>query len=219
MTVPTPAARSRSAARSWLAALLLCGGAVGPLAGCARYEFDVVGPPEFAQHVGTTEWGSAVREPIEYRFITVEGRLVVQVYNRAAGAIRLAGDRSVVVGPDGQSHPIQPQTIAPGSFVKLILPPLPPRLERTGPGVGFGVGIGLGSAGGRRSYDALGYDGLGYGGAGGLYDEPRYYAVIDPNDGAVWPWDGEGEARLTLPFGAADGTTFTHEFRLGRRKV
>ncbi|MDB5295187.1 MAG: hypothetical protein JWO31_1170 [Phycisphaerales bacterium] len=194
----------------------------GPLVGCARYEYDVVAPSEFAQHVGTKAWGSAVREPLEYKFITVEDRLVVQVYNRSADAVRLLGDRSVVVDPRGQSHPVRPQTIAPGSFVKIVLPPLPPRLERTGPSIGFGVGLGFGSAGyrGRGASGGLGYDGPGYDGPlGSGLDEPRYYAVVDPSDTAIWTWDGEGKVRLTLVYDIGGGKNATHEFRLGRKKA
>ena len=199
-----------------LAALLLV--AAGPLVGCTTYEYDIVAPPELAQHIGTKQWVRAAQEPLEYRFITVESRLVMEIHNRTPDPVQLVGDRSVVVDPRGQSHGLRGQTIAPNSFVKLILPPMQARVERGGPSVGFGIGLGLGSAGyrGRRAYYP--YGGVGYGVPLG-YDEPRYYAVVDPNDSTYWEWSGEGEARLTLVYDHGGGKTFTHQFVFGRRKT
>lgn len=213
-----PTRCDRPAGRSLRVALLLL--VAGPAVGCTRYEFDVVAPADLAQPVGTKQWVTAGQDPLEYRLLTVENRLVMQIHNPTADAVQLLGDRSVVVDPRGQSHALRSQTIAPDSFVKLILPPMGARVERGGPTFGFGVGLGLGSAGyrGRRGYSS--YGGLGYDDAYGL-DEPLYYAVIDPSDNTYWEWDGEGQARLTLVYGRAGdpGKTFTHAFVLRRRKA
>lgn len=175
--------------------------------GCTSYEYDIVRPTELAKHVGSTDWVTVRQDPLEYRFFTSENRLVVQVYNRTADAVRLVGDRSVAVDPDGQSHPLKSQTIAAGTFVKLILPPMPNRVERSGPSFGIGVGVGYGRT------NRFGYDDPYWA------DEPRYYSVVDPNDTSYWEWNGDkGEARLTLAF-ERDGKPFTHEFAFTRRRV
>ena len=182
------------------------------LGGCASYEYDIVKPAELARHVGSAEWASVVREPLEYRLRTVENRLVMEIYNRSPQRIQLVGQRSAVVDPSGQSHPLAPQPIEPDSFIKLILPPMPARATNTGPR--FGVGIGIGSAY-RPGYYPYGYAGSGFSDV--WYDEPRYYSIYDPNDPTYWEWTGEGEARLTLVFEQAD-QTFTHEWTLARKK-
>ena len=216
MNTPPPPNRFSRATRGFPLTLLLI--AVGPLVGCTRYEYDIVAPPELAQNVGTKQWVTAAQEPLEYRFITADSRLVMQIHNRTDGPVQLLADRSVVVDPRGQSHGLRGQTIAPNSFVKLVLPPMAARVRRTGPSFGFGVGLGLGSAGFRRGRGYYPYGGLGYDDDFG-YDEPRYYAVVDPNDNTYWEWDGEGEARLTLVYAGGDGKTFTHQFVLGRQKA
>ncbi|QOV87810.1 hypothetical protein [Humisphaera borealis] len=182
--------------------------------GCARYEYDLVSPPELARHVGA-EPVVVAQDPLEYRFQTVESRLVMQIHNPTADAVQLIGEKTVLVDPQGQSHPMRSQTIAPNSFIKVILPPMPTRLERTGPSFGVGVGVGIGSAGHRRYPGSFTY--------GGpledpYYDEPQYYAVYDVNDGSFWVWEGEGSVRLTLVF-ARDGKPISHAWVIGRKKV
>jgi hypothetical protein len=61
-------------------------------------------------------------DPLEYSMRTVDNRLVVRVFNPTDDAIELVGPRCSVVDPDGQSHPLRTQSIAPGSFIKLIFP-------------------------------------------------------------------------------------------------
>lgn len=189
--------------------LLLVG--VMPL-GCASYEYDIVAPTDLARPV-TKEPTSFPLEPLEYRLQTVENRLVMQIYNRTEASVQLLGDRSVVVDPQGQSHPLRSQTIAPASFVKLILPPMPTRVERTGPS--FGIGVGIGSAGYRRYPGSFTYGSYW---EDPWYDQPRYYAVVDPNDGSYWTWDGEGNVRLTLIFDV-QGKQVSQSFTIARRKV
>jgi len=180
--------------------------------GCTQYEYQVVAPPELAQAVGRGEWVEVAQEPLQYRMQTVENRLVMQIHNPTPDPIRLIGDKSVLVDPQGQSHPLRSQTIAPASFVKLILPPMPSRVERSGPTFGFGIGIG--SAG---YYNRHGY---GYGGSlyDPWYDEPRYYAVVDPNDNTYWEWDGDQDVRLTLVY-EHGSQPINHSFAFSRKKL
>src|SRR5687768_17048777 len=110
---------------------------------CARYEYDVVAPPQAAGHVGTKDDHRFALDPLEYRLRTVDNRLVMRVYNPTEASVTLLGARSTVVDPDGQSRPLQTQTIAPGgTFIKLIFPPPRPRYYRGGPTFGIGVGVG-----------------------------------------------------------------------------
>src|SRR5688572_7335810 len=120
-----------------IAALLL-------LSGCASYEFDLIHPPQHASHIGEDLDRLVTIDPLEYRMRTVENRLVMRIYNTTDEPIQLRGDQSVVVEPEGESHPLRGQTIAPGSFLKLIFPPIRPRVYDSDPnfGVGFGVGVG-----------------------------------------------------------------------------
>lgn len=195
---------------TWRFLTLVLAGLLGPL-GCASYEYDILAPAELTRHVGKEPTAFTI-DPLEYRLQTVENRLVMHIHNPTADAIQLVGDKSVVVDPGGQSRGLKSQTIAPSSFVKLILPPMPTRIERTGPS--FGIGVGIGSAGYRG---CRGYPYYGSAWNDPWYDEPRYYAVFDPNDG-YWEWDGEGSVRVSLTFDRA-GKAFTHAFTIGRKKM
>ena len=183
--------------------------------GCARYEFDLVQPADLARHVGADKPVEVTLDPLTYRLQTAESRLVMRIHNPTEAPVRLLGDQSTVVDPRGQSHPLRSQTIAPRSYIKLIFPPLQPRLEPRGPVIGIGVG-GFVTSG--RYYrhrhfhgGAFGYD--------PFLDGPRYYSMYDPGDAAYWEWDGEGEARLLLAYQRGDQKPFTHEFVFRRRRV
>ncbi len=190
--------------------LLLMGLCVG-IAGCARYEYDIVRPPESARHIGAKADEVFTRDPLEYRLITVDNRLVMRIFNMT-DTIALNGPRSSVVDPDGQSRPLRTQTIAPHSFIKLIFPPLRPRIEHTGPSIGIGVGGVFGSARHRRA--ALGYGDAFY---DDYYDEPRYFTVYD-DDAYYWDWKGESQIRLMLVF-ERNEQPFEQEFVIAKTKM
>ena len=134
--------------------------------GCARYEYDLVQPPDLAGHVGGKSWTTFRRDELEYQLRTVDNLLVALVYNLGEGTIKLSGSDSAAIDPRGESHPLQGRTIPPGSHIKLILPPPRPQVRSYGSTFGFGVGVGYG---GVPPY----HDGFGYG--SGMYDdvEPR----------------------------------------------
>ncbi|CAN5689026.1 hypothetical protein BH09PLA1_BH09PLA1_33150 [soil metagenome] len=179
--------------------------------GCTKYEYDITRPANLAMHIGFKEDASASWPPVEYRFRAVENRLVVNIYNKTDEPMQLLGDRSSVVDPAGQSHPLRSQPIAPQSFIKLILPPPRPTIQRSGPSFGIGVGTRIGDR--RRVRDGFDNDFDDYDYA----YEPRYLAVID-DDALYWTWSGEGEIRLMLVFTRKD-ETFSHEFVIRRVKM
>ena len=189
--------------------LKFCSTLILLLVGCARYEYDITRPTDLAMHVGTKSDAIAPLPPLEYRFRTVENRLVMSIYNTTDDPIQLIGERSSVVDPEGQSHPLRSQPIAPNSFIKQILPPYRPRIERSGPTFGIGIGTHVGHRH-RRAYPYDAFDDP-------YYDEPRYFAVIEDN-ALYWSWSGEGQIRMMLVFARKD-ETFTHEFVIRRVKM
>lgn len=181
--------------------------------GCARYEFDIVRPPDLAQHIGRKQDAVAPLPPLEYRMRTVEGRLAMAIVNQSGEPITLRGAESFVVDPRGRSHPVRSQTIAPGSYIKLIFPPLPPRVRPSGPSFGIGIGTMIGSSG----YPSRRYRHHPY---GHHFAEPRYYAVYDDDEdeGRYWDWDGESEVRISLVYDHG-GHPLNHQFVIMRKKV
>jgi hypothetical protein len=177
------------------------------LVGCARYEYDIARPEEFAGHVGTKSDHTFAREPLEYELRTVDNRLVMRIHNNTGDSIRLLGEQSSVVDPEGQSHPLRTLTIVPSSFVQVILPPPRPRVYGSGSSIGFGIGTTVGHRHHPYPYSIL-------------HDEyePRYFSVYDDADTFYWDWKGQGEARLMLVF-QRNEEKFTHEFVIRRVKM
>jgi hypothetical protein len=187
--------------------------------GCARYGFDVVQPPDVGRRVVERQWTAVPYEPLRYELTAAEGRLVVRIVNPTDQPISLLGHASFVVSPRGESHPMTSQTIAPGSYIRLILPPPRPTASESGPriGIGFGTVIGSGAPYRRGYYPYRGYYGPGFG-SSFAYDEPRYYTVYDPADNRYWTWDGETDARVSLTYQRGQ-EQFTHGFVFARRKI
>jgi hypothetical protein len=197
--------------------------------GCTHFEYELVKPPDLAQHIGTKEDVTFAREPLEYRLRSYEDRLVIRIYNNADDPVQLIGEQSAVVDPQGQSHPLRSATIESHSFIKLIIPPIPPTVEPYGPSIGIGFGmvaqrdepsstqtdaplyLMLDGHHFRRGYYGVSYwDPWPYD-----YYAPRYYAVYDQT--TWWQWKGEGEARVALTF-ARNDKTFRDEFTFKRVK-
>lgn len=193
------------------------------LCGCARYEFEVLEPPEFATRVGrSTETTADIRrEPLDYHMRSYEGRLVMNIFNTTEEPIELLGDESYVVDPEGESHALsRAAVIAPDAYIKLILPPLRPYYPRE-PRLGFGIGIGVSHYDFHRHRHFHRYRG------------PRFRHFFDPDmlDPArthfsinqplsyFWDWDGEGTIRLRLVYQLENGETFNHEFVIRRVRV
>jgi hypothetical protein len=177
------------------------------VSGCAHYEYDIIRPQDLTAQVGTKEDVVFTRDPLEYRLRTVDNRLVMRIYNPTDAPITLLGDRSSVVDAGGQSHPLPSMTAAPQSFIKLILPPLRPYVERPSPSLEFGVGTVV-SRNGHTYY----HPGAPY------YRPPQYMAAYDVDSALYWDWSGETQIRMTLVFEQAE-KTFEQEFAIQRRKM
>ena len=192
--------------------LLLFAALLVTTSGCARYEYDIVRPPEAQQHVGGQRDTVVALDPLMYRMRSVENHLVVRIHNPTSDRIQLLGAESFVVDPHGESHPMRAQTIAPHSFIKLILPPPPPEVAPAGPSIQFGIGAGFGAA---YPY-SYGYFDPFY---DPVWDRPRYYAVYEPGGAFYWEWPGESDVRLNLVFQRDEQKPFSHEFVFHRRKM
>ena len=179
----------------------------GGVAGCAHYEYDLVDPPNLAQHIGSKSDAVFTLDPLLYRMRSVDDYLVILIHNRTDEPIRLLADHSFAVDPKGQSHPLRAQTIGPRSYIKLVLPPPPPDVQPAGPVFSFGVGWGY-----PHPYWPGWYDPF-WGPVA-----PAYTVVVtDPN--YYWAWDDEGDATLSLTYQRGTSPTFTHQFRFHRRKM
>jgi hypothetical protein len=190
----------------WLIVLTLLMTCVG----CATYEYDIVQPEALAGHIPAKPPRRFEIGPLGYQWQSYDNHLILQVLNTTDDPIELLGAQSYVVDPTGQSHPLTSQTLAPHSFIKLILPPIPPRIQRGGPSIG--IGLGVGSAGG--AWDR------GYGGVGVAepIGRPDYLVYTAGSTGEFWEWDGQSDVRLLLVFRAGD-QTLRQAFVLHRRKM
>ncbi|MDP9174545.1 MAG: hypothetical protein M3O30_11855 [Planctomycetota bacterium] len=161
--------------------------------GCASYEFDIVQPPSASRPIGKDEISKIHIDPLDFAFRTVEGRLVMWVRNDTKDPIEILGSRSAVVDPNGQSHPLLGQTIVPGSFIKLVLPPFRPRIDQPSPAIGIGIGISSG-----------GPDGPGYVRPNGFGGGTARMDIDESANPYYWDWEGETEVRLTLVYQRGD---------------
>jgi hypothetical protein len=192
------------------------------IGGCAKYEYNLVKPPELQRHIGRDADAVVPIDPLEYRLRTVDNRLVMQVFNPTSDPIELVGPRCTVVDPNGQSHPLRSQTIAPGSFIKLIFPPPRPEVYAPyyggpywGVGVGYHVhhtGWGHRCAGPSYVYSPYAYYPYPY------YPGPYYLAVYDESEPYYWDWRGVGECRVLLTYRRGD-KEIRHEFVFARQKM
>ncbi|HEY8748106.1 MAG TPA: hypothetical protein VIM11_09035 [Tepidisphaeraceae bacterium] len=166
------------------------------MSGCAQSAFDIAQPPQFAQQIERDRDTTLKLSPLEYRFRSVEDRLVLRVYNASSDPISLLGPDSYLVDPEGQSHPLLSQTIPPQSFIKLILPPLPPDRTPEGPSIAFGVSSsGLGIDTGQSALER---------------------AAAPRNNVDQWSWGIDQSVRLTFRFQRGSDPPFTHSFSLRR---
>jgi hypothetical protein len=149
------------------------------LAGCARIEFDAM-PAGSSQpiRVGNDQVVLMSQSPLQYRMLADEGHLILWIENPTDRPIDLIRDKSRVVDPEGIAHPIRGQTIAPGSSVKEIFPPVEEPMASAPQG----------QAGPINPYDRPGFISLPDTGTGSQVQ------------GASWRWDDGMEIQVDLAF-------------------
>src|SRR5262249_41183227 len=135
--------------------------------GCRTYQYRILQPTGIAQPVG--DQPAVVRyDPLEYRLVRNHDRLDLRIFNPTDERIVLLGNRSYVVDPRGESHPVRGRVVGPHSFTGMLLPPEP----ITFPSYGYGWGWGWGPY--APFYDPF-YT--------GFYSPPVYYnEIITPYD-------------------------------------
>jgi hypothetical protein len=145
-------------------------------------------------------------EPLEYQLARYHDRLSMRIINPTEDRIMLAGNRSYVVDPRGESHPFNSRVIAPHSYTQFLLPPLPitysyPDYWAWGPGWGWGWGWGWHDPFWSPYYGP------------GFYGPPPVatYQIITPYN---WDWK-TGPARLRLTYDR-NGKDFEHDFEFVR---
>lgn len=172
------------------------------LCGCVSYQYRVIEPKGVAQPIA--EHPVLVQyAPLEYHFAKSHDRLAVQINNPTDEQITLVGERSSVVDPAGESHPLRGQVLEPRSFGRMLLPP--PPISIPYPDYYYGWGPYWGPYGG--PYYPYYY--------GGWYGPPpvSYYEVRTPFN---WTWK-TGPARLHLTYNRK-GATFEHYFEIVREE-
>lgn len=171
-----------------LVATLLC-------SGCAHYDFDIVQP--LPSHVGRHSDTHISIDPLVYRMRSIDGRLNVWIENPKTEPIVLVGHRSVAIDPWGISHPLEEQTIAPGSFITLVIPPVRPKGEAPPPQPPPGP---------FPNNDQPGYI------------RPSGYGQNEPEAAAslrYWDWNDESEIQLNFVFQRGN-KSFTQTFLVRR---
>jgi hypothetical protein len=182
------------------------------LAGCKSYHYQITAPPEAATTIPPKQTRTISMPPIEYVMQTREGRLVIQVYNRGQDVLRLAGAESYVVDSRGETHPLPDGTIAPGAYIKFIIPPLAGGTYGT---TSFGVGVGVGIHGAAPQADETAEASAALSQTQSAATAAPMYLQVAP--GMHWEWRGEGQIRLSLLYLQPD-QSFRHEFVISRQK-
>jgi hypothetical protein len=171
------------------------------VSGCRTYDYQIVRPApggRIADQPVTIQY-----EPLQYRLSRQHERLALHISNPTDDRITLRGDRSYVVDPQGESHPVRGRVIGPHSYTRMLLPPEP----ITYPYYGYGAGWGGGWGGPYSPY----WDGF----YNDFYYSPSvwYYQTRTPYD---WEWK-TGLARLHLSY-ERNGQTFAHDFEFIRER-
>ncbi len=139
--------------------------------------------------------------PLEYHFARQREGLDMRIINLSGQRIVLVGQRSYVMDPEGETHPLRDRVLGPGSYTGMALPPEP----RVYPNLGTWPG------GMTGWYDPLSgpADSTTY-----YWPNETYFGVKQPFE---WHWKS-GTARLRLEY-QTEGKSFEHDFVLVRERV
>jgi hypothetical protein len=174
-------------------------------AGCRTYNYRIVQPAATSQIIA--EQSVTVHyDPLDYRFVRHHDRLVMRISNPTDDQIGLQQDRSFVVDPEGESHPLRAQVIYPHSSTHLLLPPRPVQ-HRSYASSPWGWGSDWPPAPFVPDWDPF-------------YDEYYFWPYISVHRVHTiydWTWE-KGSVRLRLSY-ECKGQTFEHNFQIMREQV
>ena len=158
--------------------------------GCAHYQVNLQQPEQYATTITDKADVLVNIDPLRYIFRSVEDVLVIRIKNPTTEPIELLGNQSSAIDVSGEAHPLRSQTIPPGAFIKLIVPPPRPTVYDPGPNVSFGFG-------------AIGRVDRGYiedRTAPYVYDEPRTLTMSDVGNNFYWDWKANTAIKLILTY-------------------
>jgi hypothetical protein len=184
----------------WVAAV-----AAVVLTGCRSYQYRVVQPPESPAVVA--DHPLVVRQdPLEYTLSRDHDRLALNIANPTTERITLDGNRSYVIAPSGETHPVPGRLIGPHSFTRLLMPPLPIVYPYTDWSMGWGPG-----AWGPGLYDPF---------WGPYYAAPYYYPTTSYHRiPTAYDWDWKiGAAQFHFTY-ERNTNTFEHSFEIIREEL
>jgi len=176
-------------------------GAVLAACGCKQYEYRVLEPAHTAGLIEDKRAMVVRYDPLDYRLSRYHDHVAVRIINPTGDAVMLLGQKSYVVDPQGESHPLRGQPIGPHSHIWLLLPPVPASYTVAG----YPSYYGAWSPGWYHGHEWGPYWAYGP----WPYYEPYAYSydVYTPFD---WTWN-TGEARLHLAYSRGD-EKFEHQF-------
>ncbi len=172
--------------------------------GCASYDYQIVEPASLTHRI-TDQPVTVSYEPLQYSMSRYKDRLGMTIINPTAERVTLRGDRSYVIDPRGESHPVRGRTLGPRSYSAMLWPPVPASGTMVYPGF-YGPGWW-----GWGPYPYPGY-------WGGFYPDyygptTSYYQIYTPFD---WKWK-EGQAHMHLSY-EQNGRHFDHDFVILRQR-
>jgi hypothetical protein len=174
--------------------------------GCHTYQYRVVQPPQ-AHSIITGQPVMIHYDPLEYTFARVQDRLAISISNPTTNQVVLRGDKSFVMSPRGESHPIPGRVIGARSYARMLLPPQPATAEVIGY-YGYPWAWGPGFYGYGAPFSRGFYDPFAYGPA------VTYFQLNTPYD---WLWR-TGPIQLHLGF-ERNGQPFEHHFEILRERA
>jgi hypothetical protein len=168
--------------------------------GCHSYVYRVVKPVESAGVVVGDQPVSIRYEPLRYQLTRKRDRLAIRIQNPTADRIILKGEKSYVIDPAGESHPLVGSALGPGSYLNMLFPPKAPTAQVTSGTGGWAW--------------APGYRG-GFAGSDPVFYPPTV-TTYEFQTAYDWKWE-KGVAQVRFSY-EQEGKTFEHDFEIVRQK-
>jgi len=192
-----------------LGLLLISGCATATSVPAGHYEYDLVEPATYKQHIGNIKPVVLKDRGHDIRFAlkSMHDHVVLWILNSTPNAVVLVGDESVIIDPQGKTHGTASQTMLHGAIARIVWPPLLPQDPR------WVVEDPNGSNGDFSPYY--------YRRPGGAYYAYRDSATNggnDPDDPNFFRWEGETDLYVKLCL-QSGGEKWYRGLILHRRKL